>query len=201
MAWCFSAVACTVAEQEQPADLPPEFSAAHQIAVMQTACNADPYEGPPEYLVWDAPASHVTYRNAHFRCQQPVCGYAMLEGDAIDVLVQPCEMNPTSPKKCDCLSDVGLAVPKGVTRVGLSRRWDSAAGQESPPVVAIGEIELTSHVSCHNGLLDGAETDVDCGGAGDCDLCGTSMACADGADCESGVCDAMACASGSDTNQ
>ncbi|KIG16835.1 Chitinase [Enhygromyxa salina] len=45
---------------------------------------------------------------------------------------------------------------------------------------------------CANGMLDGDETDVDCGGS--CDACEPGGACLDADDCDSFVCDADVCA-------
>ncbi len=45
---------------------------------------------------------------------------------------------------------------------------------------------------CHNGVLDGAETGVDCGGA-ECERCVIGSACSVDVDCESGLCDAGVC--------
>jgi hypothetical protein len=46
--------------------------------------------------------------------------------------------------------------------------------------------------SCSNGVKDGDETDVDCGGA-TCPVCANGDACTTGADCASRVCSANAC--------
>jgi hypothetical protein len=47
--------------------------------------------------------------------------------------------------------------------------------------------------ACHDGVRDGAESDVDCGG-GTCHACAGGLACAGGGDCQSGGCAAGACA-------
>jgi len=46
--------------------------------------------------------------------------------------------------------------------------------------------------SCTDGVLDGTETDIDCGGAS-CPACSDNRICAIGADCTSGVCTASTC--------
>ena len=44
---------------------------------------------------------------------------------------------------------------------------------------------------CHDRVLDGNETDIDCGGS--CGACGFDAACVVASDCQSGACDAGAC--------
>jgi hypothetical protein len=46
--------------------------------------------------------------------------------------------------------------------------------------------------SCHDRVLDGDETDIDCGGS--CRACGFDATCALASDCQTGVCDAGTCA-------
>lgn len=45
---------------------------------------------------------------------------------------------------------------------------------------------------CSDGVMNGMETDVDCGGS-DCADCGNMQACQTGSDCQSGFCDAFVC--------
>jgi plastocyanin len=47
--------------------------------------------------------------------------------------------------------------------------------------------------SCSDGLKNGVETDVDCGGSGICARCATGKACAVNADCFSGTCSGGLC--------
>src|SRR5437899_2587610 len=63
-------------------------------------------------------------------------------------------------------------------------------GPSDGPAVAAGDLATSSR--CMNGVKDGPESDVDCGG--DCRGCATGKACALGPDCESGVCVNRACA-------
>jgi hypothetical protein len=48
-----------------------------------------------------------------------------------------------------------------------------------------------AHASCENGVQDGAESDVDCGG--DCGPCAHGRACRGSRDCQSGRCAAYVC--------
>ncbi len=47
--------------------------------------------------------------------------------------------------------------------------------------------------SCSDGIKNGGETDVDCGGATACPRCGNGKTCAAGSDCVSGICQAGVC--------
>lgn len=47
--------------------------------------------------------------------------------------------------------------------------------------------------SCSDGIKNGGETDVDCGGATACPRCGTGKMCVAGSDCVSGVCQGGMC--------
>ncbi len=59
--------------------------------------------------------------------------------------------------------------------------------------------DLASPPSCTDGVRDGDESDVDCGGA-TCLLCLVGKACRKGTDCATGVCDGGKCASASCTD-
>jgi hypothetical protein len=52
--------------------------------------------------------------------------------------------------------------------------------------------------SCNDGMKDGKETDVDCGGA--CSKCGTGKMCKTGGDCASGTCTGNVCVAGPTCN-
>ncbi|MCB9592749.1 MAG: hypothetical protein H6719_08450 [Sandaracinaceae bacterium] len=52
-----------------------------------------------------------------------------------------------------------------------------------------GEDDAGPTASCTNGVMDGAESDVDCGG-GTCPTCAEGAGCGTDADCASGTCDA-----------
>jgi hypothetical protein len=53
---------------------------------------------------------------------------------------------------------------------------------------------ICEYTSCSDGKQDGYETDVDCGGAGECPRCGEGKRCAAGTDCTSGNCQGGICA-------
>jgi pectate lyase len=52
---------------------------------------------------------------------------------------------------------------------------------------------MCQNATCTDGVKNGTESDVDCGGAS-CVKCGTAKLCTDGTDCQSGTCTAGQCA-------
>ncbi|MBK7077054.1 MAG: hypothetical protein IPH44_32665 [Myxococcales bacterium] len=70
----------------------------------------------------------------------------------------------------------------------------AACGEVSrdTPDAPVGGTDAPLAASCTNGLRDGAETDVDCGG-GTCDPCGATRACGAATDCLSMVCTGGTC--------
>lgn len=84
----------------------------------------------------------IEYRNAHFRCEQRVTGYVKRNGSAVDVLVQPSDMSPSSVAKCACLYTIQLEVPRlapGTYAITLHRRGDS---RNPPEPVRIGSEQV-----------------------------------------------------------
>ena len=75
---------------------------------------------------------------------------------------------------------------------GLPRRAgttsDPDAGAKAPAV-----LEAAAGPSCANGVRDGDETDIDCGGA-TCPACANGRACVAAGDCVSNVCTGSVCA-------
>ena len=72
---------------------------------------------------------------------------------------------------------------------------DSAVEADAEPAQD-AEVEIDAELPpvCDDGLMNGDETDVDCGGP-DCDPCPDGDGCVDGTDCESGFCDGGICQS------
>ncbi len=85
----------------------------------------------------------------------------------------------------DAVWDTG-GVSLGTHRIGaLAYDFDSNSAAASPIMVAVRP------ATCFNGVRDGDEDGIDCGGAS-CGECGGG-ACATGADCSSGICRGGAC--------
>ncbi|HJL15923.1 MAG TPA: hypothetical protein RMH99_09715 [Sandaracinaceae bacterium LLY-WYZ-13_1] len=75
---------------------------------------------------------------------------------------------------------LALALPTGCTAVNDFGRFDFSGDAGAPDGGA---------ASCDDGVANGGETDVDCGGP-DCDPCAGGQGCAEGSDCASGFCGA-----------
>ena len=126
-------------------DLPPGWEDAERVASLsQTPCEGDPYGEHDERVEVDfsgAPVQ-VDYKEAHFRCAQDVEAFARIEGAALDLLVQPIDMDPKVVAGCDCLYDIAMSVaeyPGVPDRVSLYRRWDD--WNEPNPAVLIGRVD------------------------------------------------------------
>lgn len=113
-----------------PGDLPAEWAGATSVPVTQSACGGDPVTSPPHpRLELSAGASALTgvYKEAQFRCgDQKLCGYALDSAQTAKVLIQPCEMRPTTVARCDCLYEVtfSLTPHSGRNKVELWSRRD-----------------------------------------------------------------------------
>lgn len=133
------------------AQLPPEWgSAAVAENFTQSECVGNLAElesrGGERVAIREAGDGRlrIEVRNAHFRCEQRVTGYVRTNGSAVDVLVQPADMNPSSVAKCDCLYDLTLDTPRlapGTYDVTVHRRRDNRNSPNEP--VRIGGDRLT----------------------------------------------------------
>jgi hypothetical protein len=137
--------ACT--SNSHDADLPSGWEAAErleELSQMPCAGSALTNESQ-EALAWTAASDSLSvfYDHAHFRCVQDVEAFMKRGDDAIDILVQPIDMNPTAVAGCDCLYDISMQVPapKGDYTLTLYRRWDNMNRPNTP--VKIGDAELT----------------------------------------------------------
>jgi hypothetical protein len=125
-------------------DLPAGWAGALSLPVDQSQCDrstAMPNAGAL-MLMRDMGRLRATYQNAQFRCEQRLCAYRLEEAGGTRVLVQPCEMNPGTVARCDCLYSLGfdlVGVETGRT-VELHRRWDRY-GATAEPVPALVDSE------------------------------------------------------------
>ncbi|AWV88584.1 hypothetical protein [Bradymonas sediminis] len=85
----------------------------------------------------------------------------------------------------------GLAMGSGCSDSGA----DSGVGDAQSDVSPVGDAEADSspQATCEDGVKNGSETGVDCGG-GECPACSQGLGCAVAQDCESGVCEEGVCA-------
>jgi hypothetical protein len=93
----------------------------------------------------DEPGLRVVGNNVQFRCAQDVEGFYQRSGEAVDVLVQPVDMNPESVLKCDCYYRIEAGIPEEPpATVSLYRRWDLHGqhdGETTLPVL-LGTVEV-----------------------------------------------------------
>jgi hypothetical protein len=144
--------ACTDATYGVP-DLPETWADAQHIArFTQGPCNCAAPGGPPETIEASANdgSIDVSYAHAAFRCQQDVEGYVRQDGEAIDVLVQPINLNPVFLSKCDCQYDVAMTIPAakrgrypaGAYRLSVYRRWDNVNEPNDPLEIGSAMVEV-----------------------------------------------------------
>lgn len=119
-------------------ELPAAWQGASRLAVRQSSCmSGQPLTAPQPRLELTAGADGVegTFREAQFRCgPQKVCAYVVESNGAARVLMQPCDMHPSSVPKCTCLYDVSFALPgqEGRATVELYQRPDFYGLSEPP---------------------------------------------------------------------
>lgn len=130
-------------------DLPEDWADAQPVSSLtQGACDGDPYGDSDERLEAEGGAGQASlhYLEAHFRCDQDVEAYYLLEGDTLSVLVQPIDMDPSSVARCDCLYDIDIEIadlPAGTLTVDLFRRWDNINDDNEPVAIGSAGIEIT----------------------------------------------------------
>jgi len=135
-------------DQPVSADLPLGWESAKRVAeLIQLECSGSPYDNPNERVSFNAGNQKldVDYREAHFRCAQDVEGFSREVGAAIDVLVQPIDMNPQSVTKCDCLYDITILlepVASGAHDVTVYRRWDNLNDPNEPVRIGGGSVQV-----------------------------------------------------------
>jgi plastocyanin len=88
----------------------------------------------------------------------------------------------TSDATLDGAADAAETASDGATEAAADA--GDAASEAAPDAPA---------PSCSDGLKNGVETDVDCGGSGTCARCATGKTCAVNADCISGTCSGGLC--------
>ncbi len=87
------------------------------------------------------PGLRVIGDDLPFRCEQDVEGFYRVSGEAVDVLVQPVEMDPDEVARCDCLYRIEAGIPEAPpATVTLYRRWDNLNVPNRP--VLVGSIRV-----------------------------------------------------------
>jgi hypothetical protein len=142
MAVLLVVAACTDATYGS-ADLPLEWESAARIErFRQSGCGNSPAAvGPAESIdsTVAGGAIDIKYGHAPFRCEQDVEGFVRQTGNALDVLIQPIDMNPRQPTSCDCLYELGMTLPARAGRykpgeytLTVYRRWDNVVTDNHP---------------------------------------------------------------------
>ncbi len=93
----------------------------------------------------DEPGVRVMGEDLSFRCSQDVEGFYKSDGESVEVLVQPVNMNPRSVTKCDCSYHVEAGIPEEAPiKVSLYRRGDHYGGDDPATNLPtlIGTIEV-----------------------------------------------------------
>jgi hypothetical protein len=127
-------------------ELPEGWSGAAVVDLVQSSCPSGfaPLRGNPRLeLTKSDQGLQGIYRDATFRCgDQKVCGYASEVGESVRVLIQPCDMRPTTVTRCTCHYVVTFTLPAraGRTTLELYRRSD-LHGSQSPLAAALIDTE------------------------------------------------------------
>src|SRR6478752_1789867 len=111
-------------------DLPQGFSCERALSIEQSECagNATGVSLTPNvHWTTDGKALHV--EGTRFRCNQSVCAYLDPSSAEAKVLLQPCEMKPSTVARCDCeySFDVPVALPATTSSVSVELRTDAYA--------------------------------------------------------------------------
>lgn len=86
-------------------------------------------------MITDRSALLVEYRNAHFRCEQPVEAFVRGGPGSSDLPVQPVDMAPDSVAACDRLYEITLVLEPftpGEHAVTVYRRRDALNAPSDP---------------------------------------------------------------------
>ena len=151
---------------------PSGWMGAQTLTVAQSACNDVSPTTMPSFEITDTGGMiSGALKDLSFRCQQALCAYVVDSGATTRVLVQPCNLHPTTVPKCGCRYDVTFALPARADRTSVEvYRRDDFYGATTPPVpqlvatkslVALHWFRTCGDVVCSVG--DGGTTSADAG--------------------------------------
>jgi hypothetical protein len=128
-------------------NLPAGWEDAQRVEQLeQRPCSGGALDMTNEALAWQALGDglSVSYDEAHFRCEQDVEAYRRDRSDAIDLLVQPIDMNPSKVAGCDCRYEITMQIPssRGAYKLTLYRRWDNFSGLNTPVEVGADDVSV-----------------------------------------------------------
>jgi len=115
--------------------LPVGWTGAKNLPIQQSACNNDDLTAMAAIDITDAGGSlAVAIKDVEFRCNQQICGYSLDVAATTRVLLQPCDLHPTTVTRCDCMYDMTLTLPPRSDRVEVSvyRRTDYYGAMTTP---------------------------------------------------------------------
>ena len=139
-------------ESRCASDLPAGFSCERSLPVEQSQCSGNATGStltPNVHWSTDGNALHV--EDARFRCNQSVCAYLDASSKEAQVLLQPCEMSPSTVARCDCgySFDVPVTLPQASRSVTVELRSDAYGGE--PTSQALGTLNVGSSAKLCDG--------------------------------------------------
>ena len=124
-------------------DLPAAFDCQRSLSVEQSQClgNATGVNLTPN-VHWSTDGKALHVEDARFRCNQSVCAYLDASSVEAKVLLQPCEMSPSTVARCDCSYsfDVPVSLPKTTSHVSVELRSDAYVSE--PTSQALGTLNV-----------------------------------------------------------
>jgi hypothetical protein len=141
--------ACGGGDSNTPGDtLPAGWSGAQALTIDQSACKGSAPAVTTTFELTETGILTGTIKDLSFRCQQTACAYVTDDGATTRVLVQPCDLHPTSVPKCGCQYDVTFTLPARAARTAVEvyRRDDyyGATTAPEPTLVATRPVGTTS---------------------------------------------------------
>ena len=131
------------AQAECANDLPAGFSCQRSLSVQQSECegNATGVSLTPN-VHWSTDGKALHLEDTRFRCNQSVCAYLDASSAEAKVLLQPCEMSPSTVARCTCAYsfDVPVTLPAATSSVTVELRSDAYGGE--PTSQAVGSVTV-----------------------------------------------------------
>lgn len=126
-------------------DLPSDWTCARALEIVDTASTCDqgiPDEAPTLALASADGGWQLIAAGLVFRPEQTICAYARDDDDALDVLLQPCDMHPAAPQKGGCGYELVVGIDADVAHVRGYRRWDLVGDPPMDDLLALGELDV-----------------------------------------------------------
>lgn len=117
-------------DSDGPDELPEGWAGAQRLELRQSSCPGGfaPLRGNPRLELTKTDLGlQGLFRDAQFRCNdQRVCGFVSESDTTTRVLVQPCDLRPSTVPRCTCHYEVSFTLPAraGRSTLELYRRSD-----------------------------------------------------------------------------